>query len=72
MRAEPKAAFGPCDLLAKAGSAYEIGCNGWLFSLCDDHEVAIADPDIDRQLEMKPDPAHGAGKVGDVPAQLLV
>jgi len=60
------------DPLSQAIPAHQIGCNGWVFPFGDIPSHHFAAPDIDHQVEVKPDPAHGGGQVGDVPAPHLI
>jgi len=49
------------DPLSQASPAYQIRSNSWIFSLSNipGHDLAV--PDVDFQVEVKPDPAHGRG-----------
>jgi len=60
------------DLLSEAGPTYQICCNGGIVSFGDIPGHNLAAPDVDHQLEVQPDPAHGGGEIGDVPAPELI
>ena len=60
------------DSLSQASPADQIRCNGWIFSLSNIPGHHFAAPDIDHQVEVEPDPAHGGGEIGDVPTPELV
>jgi len=60
------------DPLSQAGPAHQIRCNGGVFSLGDIPGHHLAAPDADHQVEVQPDPAHGGGEIGDIPAPHLI
>ena len=60
------------DPLSQASPAYQIRCNGWIFSLSNIPGHDLAAPDVDHQVEIQPDPAHGGWQIGDVPTPELV
>ncbi len=60
------------DPLAQASPAHQIRCNGWILTLIDIPGHDLAAPDVDHQVEVQPDPAHGGGQIGDVPAPHLL
>ena len=52
------------DPLSQASPADQIRCNGWILSLIHIPGHDLAAPDVDHQVEVKPDPAHGGGQIG--------
>ncbi len=60
------------DSLSQASPAHQIRCNGWILTLIHipghDHPA----PDVDDQVEVKPDPAYGGWQVRDVPTPHLI
>ena len=49
------------DPLTQAGPAHQIGCDGWILTLGDIPIHYLADPDVDHQVEIQPDPSNGSG-----------
>ncbi len=60
------------DPLSQASPAHKFCCDGGIFSLGDIPGHHFAAPDIDHQVEVELDPAHGGGEIGDVPTPELV
>ena len=71
------------DPFSQASPTHQIHCNGWILTLIHipGHDIVpparwpavrYAAPDVDHQVEVKPDPAHGGGQIGDVPTPNLV
>ncbi len=69
---DQRLAAATADPLAQAGPAYQIGCNGWVFSLSDIPGHHLAAPDVDHQVELQPYSTNGGRQVDDVPAPNLI
>jgi len=59
------------DPLSQTSPADQIRCDGWILSLSNVPGHHLAAPDVDDQIEVQPDPAHGGGEIGDIPAPHL-
>ncbi len=64
----------PClaDLLPEASPAHQIRCNGGILMFIHVPGHDLAAPDVDYQVEVQSDPAHGCGEIGDVPTPHLL
>ena len=60
------------DPFSQAGPADQIRCDSWILSLSNVPGHHLAAPDVDYQVEVQPDPAHGGGEIGDIPAPHLI
>lgn len=60
------------DPLSQAGSAYQICCDGWIFTFGDIPGDDLAAPDVDHQIEVKPDAPDAGQQIGDVPTPHLI
>lgn len=63
---------GSADPLSQAGSAHQIGCDGWILALGDIPGHNFATPDVYHQIEVQPNPANSGGEIGDVLTPELV
>ena len=60
------------DSLVQASPTHQIRCNGCIFSLGDIPGHDLVAPNVDHQVDVKPDPAHVGGQIGDVPAPHMI
>ena len=60
------------DPFSQASPTHQIRCNGWILTLIHIPGHDLAAPDVDHQVEVKPDPAHGGGQIGNLPTPELV
>ena len=60
------------DPLSQASPTDQIRCNGWMLTLIHIPGHNLSAPDVDHQIEVQPDPAHGGGQIRDDPAPELV
>jgi hypothetical protein len=60
------------DPLCEASPTDQIGCDGLAlaFGNIPGHHLAVLY--VNHQLEVQPDPAHGVGEIGDIPAPSLI
>ncbi len=60
------------DPLSQAGPAHQICCNAWILTLIHIPGHDLADTDVNHQVEVQPNPPHGGGQIGDIPAPHLI
>jgi len=60
------------DPLSEVGPTHQIRFNGGILSLGNIPGHNLAAPNVDYQVEVQPDPAHGGGEIGNVPAPELL